>query len=569
MTLFPQAKLEDSRKDSESLRDSATLRGSEVSSEKAKSFDASRESVTALPSTTDAPPAEEKIYPSGLKFGLIVFSLCLALFLAGLDQTVITTAVPKITDDFHALEDIGWYTAAYLLTTAVFQLAYGKFFTFFSIKIVFLVALAIFELGSLVCATAPTSTALIVGRSLAGLGAAGLFPGSVLILMHSCPLEKRPTFLGIINAMFGVASIAGPFIGGVFTDRATWRWCFWINLPLGAITLAVVAFCVKTPLNPAYENWTVVQKLKDFDLFGLVISISSLICLILALEWGGSIYPWSDGRVVALLVVFGVLFLVFLASQVFFSSSRTVPAHIIRNRSVWFAALFAACSSGSMFIAITYLPIYFQAIKDASALKSGSMVTPLILGFLVMCMVSGAITTVLGYYNPSMIAGPILSSIGAGLITTFNVDSPSPVWIGYQVLLGFGIGFGLQQPLLVVQTILPESEVPIGVALMNLFQMLGGAIFVAVSQNVFQNNLKADIHRLFPTFDTKTLFDVGATGLSSLFNEQQLEEVLPVYCKDITKTFYIVAALCAVSMIGALGTEWRTTKKKEPDFPKV
>lgn len=503
------------------------------------------------------------VYPGPLKFGLIVLSLALSLFLAGLDQTVITTAVPKITDDFHALDDIGWYTAAYLLTTAVFQLAYGKFFTFFSNKIVFLVALCIFELGSLICATAPNSTALIVGRALAGLGAAGLFPGSVLILMHSCPLEKRPTFLGIINAMFGVASICGPFVGGAFTDRVTWRWCFWINLPLGGITLAVVGLCVNTPVNPAYQKWKLAQKLKQFDLLGLVIIIASLICLIMALQWGGAIYLWNDGRVVALLVVFSVLFLTFLASQILFSSSRTVPTQILKNRSVWFAALFAACSSASMFIAITYLPIYFQAIKDSSALASGSMVTPLILGFLLMTLISGMITTVIGYYNPSMIVGPILSSIGAGLITTFQVNTGSPKWIGYQVLLGFGIGFGLQQPLLVVQTILPESEIPVGVALMNLFQMLGGAIFVAVSQNVFQNNLKSDIHAMFPDFDTKSLFSVGATSLSSVFNEEQLKQVLPVYCKDITKTFYIVAALCAASIIGALGTEWRTTKKRD------
>ncbi|OCL02654.1 putative efflux pump antibiotic resistance protein [Glonium stellatum] len=502
-----------------------------------------------------------KTYPGAFKFSLIILSLCLSLFLAGLDQTVITTAVPKITDDFHALQDIGWYTAAYLLTTAVFQLVYGKFFTFFSIKLVFLAALCIFELGSVVCATAPHSTALIVGRAIAGLGAAGLFPGSVLILMHSCPLEKRPTFLGLINAMFGVASIAGPFIGGAFTDRATWRWCFWINLPLGGITLAVVTVCVETPLDSSTRSWTLAEKIKQFDIPGMAIITASLICLILALQWGGAIYPWSDGRIIALLVVFGALLLTFIASQIFLFNSRTIPSRILRHRSIWSAAIFASCSSGSMFIAITYLPVYFQAIKDASALASGSMVTPLILGFLIMTMVSGMITTVVGYYNPSMIASPIFSSIGAGLITTFTVHTGSSEWIGYQALLGFGIGFGLQQPLLVVQTILPEPEVPVGVALMNLFQMLGGAIFVAVAQNVFQNNLKSDIHGRFPSFNTETIFDVGATGLSSLFDTQQLGQVLPIYCKTITRIFYIVAGLCAASIIGALGTEWVSVKK--------
>ena len=182
-----------------------------------------------------------------------------------------------------------------------------------------------------------------MGRAIAGLGAAGLFPGSVLILMHSCPLEKRPTFLGLINAMFGVASIAGPFIGGAFTDRATWRWCFWINLPLGGITLAVVTICVETPLDPSSRCWTLGKKIKQFDIPGMVIIVASLICFILALQWGGAIYPWSDSRVIALLVVFGVLFFAFVTSQIFLFDSQTLPSQILKHRSVWAAALFAAC----------------------------------------------------------------------------------------------------------------------------------------------------------------------------------------------------------------------------------
>ena len=145
------------------------------------------------------------------------------------DNTIIATAIPRISDEFSSVEDIGWYGSAYLLTTCAFQLLWGKFYTFFSIKWTFLVTIGIFELGSLVCGVAPNSTALIVGRAIAGLGSAGIFSGALIIIAYSVPLEKRPIYTGLIGGMYGIASVAGPLMGGAFTDRLTWRWCFYIK----------------------------------------------------------------------------------------------------------------------------------------------------------------------------------------------------------------------------------------------------------------------------------------------------------------------------------------------------
>lgn len=470
--------------------------------------------------------------------------------------------MPKITDEFHAIDDIGWYTAAYLLTTSTFQLVHGKLYTFFSTKVVFIIVLCIFEVGSIICAAAPNSTTLIVGRAIAGLGAGGMFPGATLILVYSAPLERRPALLGIVTGMSAVASLAGPFIGGVFADRVTWRWCFIINIPLGVVAVIVVFFFVKTPVDASYRTWSIAKKFSEVKLPEMLVVAASLVCLILALQWGGSIYPWSDGRVIALLVVFAVLLALFIASQVYFSNSRAVPDSILRERSIWSAAVFAICMAGAMFISVTYLPIYFQAIKGSSALSSGINVMPLILGFLIMTTLSGVITNITGYCNISLIICPILSSIGAGLITTFAVDTPSREWIGYQALLGFGVGFGLQQPLIVAQSVLREQDVPFGIALMTLSQMLGGAVFVAVAQNVFQNDLVNGIVAAIPGFDSSQLLNEGATSFSTLFTPEQIKLVLPIYNNVINAVFRIVAGLCAASIIGALGTEWRSTKKK-------
>lgn len=254
------------------------------------------------------------------------------------DQTILATTTPVTSVEFNTSADFGWWSNAYLLTLSAFQLFYGKLYSLFPIKHIYLIAIVIFEIGPLVCTTAPTSVPLIIGRAIAGLGAASVFSGSVLILTKIIPLAQRAAYLGILSAVFGLAEIVAPFLGAAIFQSSTWRW-------LGAVTVILVFISVHTPLYPNTQPLSLIQKGMQLDIPGTVCLVGSLICLLMALQWGGAAYPWHDGRIIALFIVFAVLAILFVIIQVttLTGKSQTIPSSLARNRDVWLAGSNSMC----------------------------------------------------------------------------------------------------------------------------------------------------------------------------------------------------------------------------------
>ncbi|KAK2048579.1 major facilitator superfamily transporter [Colletotrichum somersetense] len=497
-------------------------------------------------------------YPTGLKLFLVLISVFMTMFLVALDRLIIATAVPRITDDFHSVTDIGWYGSAYLLTTCAFQLLFGKLYAFFPIKNVFLSSVVLFEVGSAVCGAAPSSPAFIAGRAIAGVGGAGIVAGTIVVMVHSVPLHRRPKYQGAFGAVFGIASVVGPLLGGAFTTKATWRWCFYINLPLGGVSLVVIAL-VMTPPDQDLNGTSLRSKLRQLDFLGTAVIIPGVVCLLLALQWGGVEYAWNNPRIIALLVLAFVLLASFVAVQAFLPETATIPPRIMRNRSIAFAAWAAFSIGAQMMIFTYYIPIYFQAIQGVSAVESGIRTLPLVLSMTVSVGAGGGIIARVGYYTPVMLVGVSVMAVGAGLLTTLGVHSGPAKWIGYQIIYGIGMGMCFQAPNLAAQTVLTKKDVPVGASVMFFSQTLGGAVFISVGQNVLNNELVKRIRGL-PGLEGVDLKGSGATTLTQLPATVR-GPVLEAYNDALRVVFVVGLVLVCSAMVGAAGMEWKSVKK--------
>ncbi|KAI1877339.1 hypothetical protein JX265_003347 [Neoarthrinium moseri] len=486
----------------------------------------------------------------------------LAFFLVALERTIIGTAIPAISQEFKSFGDIAWYEAGFLLPLCVLQLPFGLVLKYYPTKWVLLLHVAIFEIGSIVCATAPSSNALIVGRVITGIGGAGIGPGSFLLITYLVPLSSRPKYLGALGSVFGISSAIGPVLGGYLTS-ITWRWCFWINVPAGGLSLVLLVFLAPRtpPPDKRADSW--LKKIKQLDPLGSFLVSPSIISLLFALQWGGMRYAWGDRRIVALFVIFGVFGLTFIASQAWRKEKATVPPRIFLNRTILFGS-FACLGLGSALVILTfYLPIWFQVIQGKSPQSSGLSLLPLLLSIVFAIIGCGIMTSIIGYYTPPIVIGSGILIIGCSLITLWGPDTGPGTWIGFQIITGVGLGLGLQQPIVAAQAVLSENDVAIGLSLLNFVNFLGGTIFVTISQTLLQTQLVRELGGLIPNLDASTLGNGGATSLRSSVPPDMLYVVLDKYNNSMRSIWCLAGALAGVGFLGSLGMEWKSVKVKK------
>ena len=337
--------------------------------------------------------------------------------------------------------------------------------------------------------------------------------------------------------------------------------CFYINLIIGSGTAIVVFFFLKlkSQSHAQQEKLGIFQTLWQLDPLGTLLFVPSIVCLLLALEWGGTTYAWGDGRIVALLTLFAVLLVTFVGVQLWLGEVATVPPRIAAHRTIAFSSLFSIFLGGAFFLLQYFLPIWFQAIKGTDALHSGIFSIPLIVTMTFGIIFSGGLTTKFGYYMPFVYANVILTSIGTGLITTFTPDTGTGKWIGYQIVFGFGCGLAFQLPQIAAQAVLPLPDVAQGVAITFFAETLGGTLFVSVGNNILNNKLVQYIGALgIPSVDPEIVVKLGATQLRSYVPPQYVPQTVAAYNQALGKTFQVALIVACLSLLGAVGMEWKS-----------
>lgn len=330
------------------------------------------------------------------------------------------------------------------------------------------------------------------------------------------------------------------------------------------------------PEKPKRESASTATHIKRLDPLGMSLFAPAVICLLLALQWGGSTYAWNNARIIALFVVFGVLFLGFVAVQIWKPETATIPGRIIKQRSIISTSIYILSVYSTMMMLIYYLPIWckyplnlisqmvltitVQTVKMVSAVKSGIYTIPLVLSLMVSGFIAAFMTQKIGYYVPSMYLCPCFLAVGTGLMSTFTISTGSSHWIGYQFICGFGLGLGTQNAALVIQRILPMTDISIGFSLMLLLQQLGGAVFTCVGETVLNNVLISQLAGV-PGIDTNAIVDQGITDLASVVPAQYMIVVQEAYNKACTRIFLVCMGLTLVGAVSSLGLEWKSIKK--------
>jgi EmrB/QacA subfamily drug resistance transporter len=453
-------------------------------------------SSAAGPVTQRPAPA---VPPLGKRQVLIIFySLMLVLLLALLDQTIVATALPTIAGSLHGLDHLSWVVSAYLLTTVVVLPVYGKIGDRIGRKPVFQFAIVVFLAGSAAAGAAHSMTALIAARAVQGVGGGGLAIGTQAIIGDIISPRDRGRYFGIFGAVVGLASVAGPLAGGFIVDNFSWRWIFYVNLPLGLAALIVVTATLTLPSRRSHLA---------IDYRGAVLLGGALTCLVLMTSWGGISYPWGSPLIIGLGAGAGVLLAAWAATERT-AADPVLPFRLFADPIFTVACAISLIVGMAMLGAVTYLPGFLQIVTGATATSAGLLMLPMMAGWSIAAIGSGQLISRTGRYKPFPVAGTIAATIGMGLLATMNATTSRAQASAYMFVLGAGIGLVMQVMVLASQNSAPRQDLGVATSSVVIFRQIGGAIGASLAGSLFAARFAGQLAHNAPAVAAR----IGAGG---------------------------------------------------------
>ncbi|GAA4908793.1 MDR family MFS transporter [Streptomonospora salina] len=457
----------------------------------------------------DPPPdQEDEGGPLPRRKVLWVFAgVMLTMLLGALDQTIVSTALPTIVGELNGLEHLSWVVTAYMLAATVGMPIYGKAGDIFGRKVVFQFAILVFLLGSVLCGIAQDMTQLILFRALQGIGGGGLMISAQAIIADVVSARDRGRYMGFIGGVFGLASVAGPLLGGLFTDHLSWRWIFYINLPLGAAALLLTSIVLQLP-RPSGPR-------PKLDYAGTLLLATASVCMVLVTSWGGTDYDWSSGVILGLgagAVVAAALFV--LAER--HAAEPIIPLGLFKDREFVLTSLVGITVGIAMFSTVSYLPTFLQMVNGASATESGLRMLPMVAGMLTATITTGRLISRTGRYKIWPIVGTAVIMGGLTLLSRMDADTSYLYNSAAMLVLGLGVGMVMQNLVLIVQNSAPQRYLGTATSATNYFRQIGASFGIAVFGSIFVNRLNGEVAELPAGAGQQLQVRGGEAGLSSL-----------------------------------------------------